>query len=184
VDDSALFADRELQQIERAHPDGLTSRQIVDLFESRGVRFSEATFRKYVQLGLLPRSVRVGRKGKHQGSCGLYPATTVRRIQAVKRMMAEGHTIEDIQHSLVRFKEEIEALERGLRSLFTNFERELKAPQFDVVTRRNLARDLAEAKRVAADLLRRIVDMERRATQPLRDERSFGAGGDAGVGVL
>jgi hypothetical protein len=184
VDDSALFAERELQSIERDHPDGLTSRQIVDLFESRGVRFSEATFRKYVQLGLLPRSVRVGRKGKHQGSCGLYPSTTIRRIQAVKRMMAEGHTIEDIQHSFVRFKEEIEALEAGLRSLFTNFERELKTSQFDVVTRRNLVRDLAEAKRAAADLLRMIVDMERRATQPLRDERSFGTGGDAGAGVL
>ena len=30
------------------------------------IRFSEATLRKYVQLGLLSRSVRVGRKGKHQ----------------------------------------------------------------------------------------------------------------------
>ena len=137
--ETSHLTDRELQQIEREHPDGLTSRQIVDLFESRGERFSEATFRKYVQLGLLPRSVRVGRKGKHRGSCGLYPATIVRRVQAVKRMMAEGHTIEDIQRSFVRFKDEIEALERGLRSLFTGFERELKGPQFDAVSRRSLA---------------------------------------------
>jgi hypothetical protein len=184
VDDSELFADKELQQIERDHPDGLTSRQIVDLFESRGVRFSEASFRKYVQLGLLPRSVRVGRKGKHQGSCGLYPPTTIRRVQAIKKMMAEGHTIEDIQHSFVRFKEEIETLEQGLRALFASFERELKSLNFDVVTRRNLVRDLAEAKRATADLLRRIVEIERRATQPLRDERSFGTSGDAGAGVL
>ena len=184
MDDSALLADRELQQIERDQPDGLTSRQIVDLFESRGVRFSEATFRKYVQLGLLPRSVRVGRKGKHQGSCGLYPSTTVRRIQTVKKMMAEGHTIEDIQHSFVQFREAIDGLEQGLRALFTSFERELKSPHFDVVTRRNLVRDLAEAKRATADLLRRIVEIERRATQPLRDERSFGSSGDAGAGVL
>ena len=35
------------------------------------MKFSEATLRKYVQLGLLPRSVRVGRKGKHQGSQGI-----------------------------------------------------------------------------------------------------------------
>ena len=41
----------------------------------RGEPLSEATFRKYVQLGLLPRSVRVGRKGKHRGSQGLYPAS-------------------------------------------------------------------------------------------------------------
>ena len=65
-----LLADREIEEIERAWPDGMTSRQIVDVFETRGIRFSEATLRKYVQLGLLPRSVRVGRKGKHRGSCG------------------------------------------------------------------------------------------------------------------
>src|SRR5512137_2859966 len=131
-----LLLEEELGDIERQSPGGLTSRQIVDVFTSRGMRFSEATLRKYVQLGLLPRSVRVGRKGKHQGSCGLYPSTTVRRIQAVKKMMAEGHTIEDIQHSFVRFKEEIDTLEQGLRALFTSFDRELKSPHFDVVTRR------------------------------------------------
>lgn len=184
MDSTTCLTDRELQQIERDHADGLTSRQIVDLFESRGERFSEATFRKYVQLGLLARSVRVGRKGKHQGSCGLYPATTVRRIQAVKRMMVEGHTIEDIQRSFVRFKDEIEALERGLRALFVGFERELRAPHFDVVTRRNLARDLLEAKKTAADLVRRIVDIERRVSRPLADEGHVGASGGAGVGVL
>ena len=47
--------------------------QIVEAFTDAGVRLSEATFRKWVQLGLLPRSRRVGRKGKHQGSLGLYP---------------------------------------------------------------------------------------------------------------
>jgi len=184
VNPEALFAEKELEQIERDYPDGLTSRQIVDLFESRGIRFSEATFRKYVQLGLLPRSVRVGRKGKHQGSCGLYPATTVRRIQAVKRMMAEGHTIEDIQRSFVQFKEEIEALERGLRALFARFERELKSPRFDAVTRQNLAKEIAEAKKVTADLLRRIVEIERRATQPLEEEPELGRRGSVGVGIL
>ena len=46
----------------------------------KGVRLSEATFRKYVQAGLLPRSKRVGRKGKHRGSQGLYPVEAVRRI--------------------------------------------------------------------------------------------------------
>jgi len=37
---------------------------LLDVFPPRGIRFSEATLRKYVQLGLLPRSVRVGQKGK------------------------------------------------------------------------------------------------------------------------
>src|SRR5678815_1690657 len=79
-----LLDDRELEEIEHSWPDGMTSRQIVDVFETRGIRFSEATLRKYVQLGLLPRSVRVGRKGKHQGSQGMYPARVVRQIQRIK----------------------------------------------------------------------------------------------------
>src|SRR5438270_6832252 len=99
---SSPLEERELQEIERTWPNGLTSRQIVDVFETRGIRFSEATLRKYVQLGLLPRSVRVGRKGKHRGSCGLYPALVIRRVNVVKRMMAEDRTIEEIQRSFAR----------------------------------------------------------------------------------
>jgi hypothetical protein len=60
---SGLLVEEELSEIERQWPGGLTSRQIVDVFTARGFRFSEATLRKYVQLGLLPRSIRVGRKG-------------------------------------------------------------------------------------------------------------------------
>src|SRR5437762_5872552 len=103
---SGLLEEEELAEIERAYPQGLTSRQIVDLFETRGIRFSEATLRKYVQLGLLPRSVRVGRKGKHRGSCGLYPANVIRRVNLVKGMMAEDRTLEQIQLSFVQFKDE------------------------------------------------------------------------------
>ena len=99
-----LLEDREIDEIERAWPDGLTSRQIVDVFETRGIRFSEATLRKYVQLGLLPRSVRVGRKGKHRGSCGLYPSHVIRRVNVVKGMMAEDRTIEEIQRSFAASK--------------------------------------------------------------------------------
>ena len=104
-----LLNERDLDAIERDHPEGLTAAQVVDLFQKRGVKLSEATFRKYVQLGLLPRSRRVGRKGKHQGSMGLYPATAARRVNAIKQMMAEAYTIEDIQKSFLRFKDEIES---------------------------------------------------------------------------
>src|SRR6266508_6832365 len=96
-----LLDEREIAEIERTWPDGLTSRQIVDMFETRGVRFSEATLRKYVQLGLLPRSVRVGRKGKHQGSQGMYPASVIRQIQRIKEMMAQDYTIEEIQREFL-----------------------------------------------------------------------------------
>src|SRR5450755_4843354 len=116
-----LLDEREIEEIERTSPNGLTSRQIVDVFETRGIRFSEATLRKYVQLGLLPRSVRVGRKGKHRGSCGLYPALVIRRVNIVKGMMAEDRTIEEIQRSFARFKDDIESVQKELRELLAGF---------------------------------------------------------------
>jgi len=155
-----LLDDAELAEIERAHPQGLTSRQIVDLFETRGIRFSEATLRKYVQLGLLPRSVRVGRKGKHRGSCGLYPANVIRRVNLVKGMMAEDLTIEEIQRSFVRFKDEIDTVEKGLRDLIAGFERQAKGPALEAERRRELEREINEARRAAGDLIRRISGLE------------------------
>ena len=68
-----------LARIEKQHAAGVTSAEILDVFATHGVTLSEATLRKYVQLGLLPRSVRVGTKGKHQGSKGLYPVRVVRQ---------------------------------------------------------------------------------------------------------
>src|SRR5687767_12084396 len=157
---SELLNDAELAEIERTWPSGLTSRQIVDVFETRGIRFSEATLRKYVQLGLLPRSVRVGRKGKHRGSCGLYPANVIRRVNLVKGMMADNLTIEEIQRSFVRFKDEIDTIEKGLRELLTGFERQTKGPALDAERRSELERELIEARRAAGELVRRISGLE------------------------
>src|SRR5262245_57386220 len=106
--------DEVLDRLERDHPQGVTSAEILDSFASHDIKFSEATLRKYVQLGLLPRSVRVGRKGKHQGSQGLYPAGVVRQIQSIKEMMAEDYTIEEIQREFLFVRGDIEDLERTL----------------------------------------------------------------------
>ncbi|MBS1152350.1 MAG: hypothetical protein H6Q89_4048, partial [Myxococcaceae bacterium] len=75
-----ILRPEELERIERDYASGVPARVILEIFRPRGVRLSEATFRKYVQAGLLPRSRRVGRKGKHRGSQGLYPVEAVRRI--------------------------------------------------------------------------------------------------------
>jgi hypothetical protein len=184
---SGLLSDRDLGVVERDHSDGLTSAQVVEIFRARGVKLSEATFRKYVQLGLLPRSRRVGRKGKHQGSMGLYPATVVRRINAIKRMMAESYTIEEIQRSFLRFKDEIEAVERGLKELFVGFERELRAPEFDPGRKKQLGKELADAQRVADDLVGRIEGLERQIVSPLERAaraRAFSSGASGGAGDL
>jgi DNA-binding transcriptional MerR regulator len=176
-----LLEDRELDEIERAWPDGLTSRQIVDMFETRGIRFSEATLRKYVQLGLLPRSVRVGRKGKHRGSCGLYPSHVIRRVNVVKGMMAEDRTIEEIQRSFARFKDDIESVEKHLRELISGFEREAKAPNVAADGRRELEREITEAKQAAGELVRRIASLERRISahvEPATGGGTAGGGSD------
>jgi hypothetical protein len=170
-----LLDEREIEEIERAWPDGLTSRQIVDVFETRGIRFSEATLRKYVQLGLLPRSVRVGRKGKHRGSCGLYPANVVRRVNVVKGMMASDQTIEEIQRSFLRFKDEIETVEKDLRDLMAGFEREAKAPAVHPDGRRELEREITEAKRAAGELVRRISSLERRISAQAAESPTGGS---------
>jgi DNA-binding transcriptional MerR regulator len=161
-----LLSDRDLRQIEKDYADGLTAVQVVDIFTQRGVRFSEATFRKYVQMNLLPRSRRVGRKGKHQGSLGLYPATTVRRINAIKQLQAENYTIEDIQRQFLRYRDEIESIERSLGVVLGGFEEEMGAPHFDAETRKTLKRELAEARRTAEELMRRIEGIERRVNAP------------------
>jgi hypothetical protein len=182
-----LLSDKDLGEIEAAHQEGLTSAQVVELFKSRGIRMSEATFRKYVQLGLLPRSRRIGRKGKHQGSLGLYPATTVRRINEVKRMMGESYTIEEIQRAFLRFRDQIEAIGRGLHGVFEAFERELAGEAFEPARRQKLGKELAEAQKVAGDLLGRIERLEREITSPLERAaraRVFSSGASGGAGDL
>ena len=95
----ALFTSDELKRLELANPEGLGLAQVLELFRQRGVTIAEATFRKYVQLGLLPRSRRVGRKGKHRGSHGLYPATVVERITRVREALGAGVRIDALRHS-------------------------------------------------------------------------------------
>ena len=181
------WSEQELAQVEREHGAGVSTQQVVELFEQHGAPLTEATFRKYVQLGLLPRSRRVGRKGKHQGSMGLYPATVVRRVNAIKQMMSESYTIEDIQKSFLRFKDEIESLERGLKDLFDGFERELRSPEFDPGRRKTLTRDIEDARRMGSELVERIEGLERQVVTPLERAaraRAFSSGASGGAGDL
>lgn len=175
-----LLSEAELEELEATYAEGITAVQVVELFTSRDVRLSEASFRKYVQLGLLPRSRRVGRKGKHRGSMGVYPAKTVRRINEIKRLMADGYTIEEIQAQFLRFTDALETLEEGFSEFFSHLEEEVAGPRFDNQTRRSIKRELSEARKTADDLLVRLDDLSRRAAAPQGDQyRSAGAAGSA-----
>ncbi len=79
--------EKAIAAIEAQSPQGLTSAELLELCERYGKPLSEASLRKYVQLGLLPRSVRVGEKGKHRGSKGIYPVRIVRLLVLIRELM-------------------------------------------------------------------------------------------------
>lgn len=162
--------DDELDRIEREKRGGITSAEILDVFASHGVKFSEATLRKYVQLGLLPRSVRVGKKGKHQGSQGLYPASVVRQIQRIKEMMAQDYTIEEIQREFLFVRGDIEELERALGKVFGAL-REASKNRRSETSGRAMANDLAQAESLAKDLLAKLSMIEQRLATQARLQR-------------
>jgi DNA-binding transcriptional MerR regulator len=150
-----------LDRIEREHAQGITSSDILELFAAHGIKFSEATLRKYVQLGLLPRSVRVGRKGKHQGSQGMYPATVVRQVQRIKEMMAQDYTIEEIQREFLFVRGDIEELERTMAKVF-NALRDAAKERRSETSGRAIAQDLASAESLARELVAKLALIEER----------------------
>jgi len=141
------------------------------VFAQHGIPLSEATLRKYVQVGLLPRSVRVGRKGKHQGSQGLYPAGVVRQILRIKSMMAESYTIEQIQREFLFMQSDLQLLERTLASVFSKLAGILKERRAERTTSL-LARQVNEARTMSQDLLARLAAIEARLTAQARIERA------------
>ena len=175
---TGLFNESQLAALELEHTDGITAAQLVSLFSNRGMRFSEATFRKYVQKGLLPRSRRVGRKGKHRGSLGVYPAKTIRRVNSIKKLMGEGFTIEEIQSRFLRYTDFIEVLEEQVTDLFARFTVDVQEPRFDKKARKSLTKEIAEAQKSADDLIRRVAGLSGRMSG-LRDE-DLGPAGAAG----
>ena len=178
--DDGLLSEQELSDIQAQYENGMTAVQIVEIFVSRGVRFSEASFRKYVQQGLLPRSRRVGRKGKHRGSLGVYPAKAVHRINVIKSLMSDGYTIEEIQEQFLQFADVVENLEEGLKEAFEFFGAQVASPRFDSKARKSLSRDLADAETWAEELMLRITSLSERLSQSHGDSyRSTGAAGSA-----
>jgi DNA-binding transcriptional MerR regulator len=166
-----LLYPEEIERLERDFPSGISARAILEVFRPKGVALSEATFRKYVQAGLLPRSRRVGRKGKHRGSQGLYPVEAVRRINAIKKMMAEGMTLEEIKQSFVFFKNHIDQVERGLDEVLNRFELQLSARRFGREHKRALQERLEELRRRSEDLLREVAVLGSAVTaHPFDDE--------------
>jgi DNA-binding transcriptional MerR regulator len=164
-----VIDDPTLSQLEREYAAGLTSVEILDVFASHDVSLSEATLRKYVQIGLLPRSVRVGRKGKHQGSQGVYPVSVIRQILLIKQMMAESYTIEQIKREFLFIRNDIEQLEQMLSRIFKKLEGVLKERKQER-SAQAVHRDVLDARGVSKDLMARLVAIEDKLTKRNRIE--------------
>ena len=172
---ASLLKEEDLRAIEGTYPHGITAVQIVDVFTSRGIKFSEASFRKYVQQGLLPRSRRVGRKGKHRGSLGVYPSKTVRRINAVKQLMVDGYTIEEIQGQFLLYTDLVEGVAEHLAELWSRLGTD--ATKLDPAIRRELEKQLADTRRDGDRLVEKLGELTRRFAAPRTDSlRLAGAG--------
>lgn len=159
------FSEEEICSIEERYSDGITLAQVLELFSKQGMPFSEATFRKYVQLGLLGRSRRIGRKGKHQGSLGVYPSTTIRKINEIRTMISANYTIEDIQNSFLRFKNEIEVLKGAAHRLLQSFSEEIQAWD-DLDKRQRLMRELTSVEVEMHSWVNKILLLERQLVSP------------------
>ena len=173
-----LLREDELRAIEAQYEPGLTAVQVVDVFTSRGIKFSEASFRKYVQLGLLPRSRRVGRKGKHKGSLGLYPAKTIRRINSVKQLMGDGYTIEQIHGQFLLFTDLAENVAENLAALWLRLDEACN--YLDPASRHDSLKQLSAARRDGDRLVERIGELARKVAAPrTENHRLAGAAGGA-----
>lgn len=154
VDEAALTA------LEEQYPCGLTSAQLLEFFATWQVSLSEATLRKYVQLGLLPHSVRVGRKG-NRGSQGIYPTSVVRQILRIKEMLSQSYTIEQIQRDVLFVSSDLQRLESTLAGIFRILGHVAQARRNSSFTS-DVARELEGASGVSSELLSRLHALESR----------------------
>jgi len=167
------FADAEIEAFEEEHPEGMSVHEIVAAHVEHGIRLTEATFRKYVQLGLLPQSVRVGRKGKHRGSQGLYPVSAIRQLEEIRRLMARGFTIEEIQRDFLFVRSDLEELRRGLDRVSEAFSAAINASEeAGNLESEELREELEAVKGEGETLLRRFEALERRLTLRARMEQA------------
>jgi hypothetical protein len=151
-----LFSADELTDLEKRYVLGISSQEIITLFQERGVKLSEATFRKYVQLGLLPTSRRVGRKGKHRGSRGVYPVSVMRRINLVKRMMLENMTLEEIRDSFLSIQNEMERFSEVLERVFSLVGDRISRLNLQQEAEKSLLRDLEKTRQDARMLTKAL----------------------------
>lgn len=157
-----ILTEEELEALEQLHTEGLTAKEVVQIFSARGAKVSEATFRKYVQLGLLPRSRRVRRQGRRGGSLGLYPVGVVRRINEIKSLLAQDFTMDEIRQKFLCASSEIDELEESLARVFSRLERTVEVLEKSGNDVSLIARELKTVRTRSEELTTALRGVERR----------------------
>ncbi len=150
----------DLKRISDKYPEGIPSHEIVDIFQSRGFRFSEATFRKYVQMGLVERCRRVGRKGKHRGSHGLYPVSAVERINSIKKMISGDLTLEQLKCSYFSTRQKVEEIERLLTEIQKDINEQQRQDEHLEKMDSQINREVAQVSKQVGTLIRTLEKAE------------------------
>lgn len=153
---SQFLSVSELRKINDQYSEGISSKEIVKIFQAKGVRFSEATFRKYVQMGLVERCKRVGQKGKHRGSHGMYPVSTVERINSIKKMISGDITLEQLKDSYFSIRQKMEEVDRMLSEVSDDVrsmsESKAKRERHDIQLKRDLENLLKNSRKIIMSL--------------------------------
>ena len=158
------LSSRQISDIEKAYPHGLSSKEIIQVLDDHGEPLSEATLRKYVQLGLLPRSRRVGQKGKNRGSKGIYPVEVIRRLDEIRRAMSQGDTLDELARAAQAVRAKLSSVRVALDETMEAAETDLAGRDLDRKGRAALKSELTSLKRGAKDWMksmeRWVVDVD------------------------
>ena len=154
------FSKLEIMKLAQTFPNGISSNEIVQLFQSRGFKFSEATFRKYIQMGLVERCRRVGRKGKHRGSRGQYPISTIERINSIKMMISGEMTLEQLCGSYFQIRRRAEEVDRILLEMLQELTKQEENKERKGKQDAALRHDIEQIGRLTRRLIGRLEDME------------------------
>src|SRR6266852_1200110 len=88
---------------------------------------------------------------------GVYPATAVRRISLIKSLMDEGMTLEDIRHSFIFFRGQLDGVERALDDLFAALDKAIaENGGLKASRRRELERMLNDGRHKAHQFVKEI----------------------------
>lgn len=167
------MTEEKLRAVEERHPEGVTAAVVVASLEALGVRFTEASLRKWVQLELLPKSERVGHRGSLGGSQGLYPVSVVRRVVEIKRLLAEGVSLEEIRSQGLLFESDLEDLERRLERMLGALDHRVKQQQ-DALLLEQVRRELREARSLSGALVSRLRSVRTRMKVSVEQARAAG----------